>query len=204
MAVCWWIKIGWLCLCIPSICTPLFAVNQWISFSGVYPVVNTAADKTTDAIYYRKHSTNSVIGAFTYGVQATNSVYTGIRYEYWASDRKYDLGQDSYNHRLNYQTAGLEVGYSFFHPRVWWAVVGGAHYPIKASSSGFVGSTVIQYQARTMLGIRTSKTIWILLETGWRWANLGTLTDGSSSYVEGNGSMDLSGALVSFGILFNL
>ena len=54
-----------------------------------------------------------------------------------------------------------------------------------------------------MLEIRVARSLWILLETGWRWANLGMLSDGDALYIDGGGDFDLSGALVSFGVAFH-
>lgn len=179
------------------------AFSQHIHLAATYPVITTLADEAANATYYRKHNTTSVIGVVGYGFELSRRVFTDIRYEYWVSDRKYDIGNDTYNHRLSYQTLGIDLGYSFSHPRVWWALTLGAHYPIIVKSGNFTGVRKIQYQARASLAIRVKGSTWLHFECGRRFANLGQLSDGATPYVDDAAAFDLSGPFVSFGIAFH-
>jgi hypothetical protein len=45
--------------------------------------------------------------------------------------------------------------------------------------------------------------MWWVFEAGMRWANLGNLTDGATSYVENTGALDLSGIFLGTAIAFH-
>lgn len=181
---------------------PAFAFAAQIHLAVAYPVINTQADSNPDAVYYRRHSTTSIIGAVGYGFQLSEA-FVDVRYEYWISDRKFDLNSETYSHRLNYQTVGFDIGYSFGHQRVWWAFTLGVHYPIVASSGTFTASREFQYQMRAMLAIRVAGKTWLHLEGGQRLANLGVFADGVTPYVFNGAAFDLSGPFLSLGTAFH-
>lgn len=193
------------CLIVALFLTLPAVADHWINLTVAYPLISTPADSLTGATYYRKHATSSTIASISYGFEATRAIYLGLRYEYWISDRKYDdAAGTSFNDKLIYQTLGGEIGYHGGNPRVFWAGLLGVHYPIAASSGSYSGTKKIAYQFRGLTSIRLARPLWLVFETGYRLANLGAFSDGTSSYCEGAASFDLSGLFLSFGIAFQL
>ncbi len=168
-------------------------------FSSDFHVTNSKADQVTDAVYDHKF-TNPYTLNVGMGVTLFSHIYIGARYEYWIGQRQLTLNGVGQTDTLKVQNLGGEIGWVTGNPRVFWILMASAYYPLEQSVEVRRGTTQIYstlptrlgYSGRLNLGIKLNNTFAILLEGGYRMADLGQPQSNSQNYLN-NGEFNLSG-----------
>lgn len=171
--------------------------------SGNYLFAKSAADTVAGASYTENFS-RPLVGGGGVGLLLWKAIYVGARYEYWFGRRTFSLSGTTQIDELNYQTLGAELGYYVSNPRVFWLLMAGVHYPVLlkviTSVGAFTSSQApLAFIGRLTMGIRFSKYHSLLIEGGYRSANLKELTAGSRSYLSGS-NFDLSSPFIGIGL----
>lgn len=176
-------------------------------FSGDMMAVSTVADQVEGAQYSRQYVNPGVVSA-AIGVQPFSSLYLGLRFENWIAGRTFTVNGATQTDSLAYQTFGLEAGYAAASPRLLYLATVAAVYPLQNKVTSTVGSTTdvytpgaprLAYDARMALAVRMTPILSVIIEVGYRFANLGPLNSGSFPYL-GTQSLDLSGPFAGVGL----
>lgn len=195
--------------------TPAFAKSkslkdqsQYVYFGGTFQFTDSAADDVAGASYTKK-MTNPVVLVGGLGFRLFNFLFLGARYEHWIAGRGFTVGGVAQNDTLKYQSIGGELGIYRGNPRFFWIVSAGWFHPITLSVESTRGSTSstyihepkpVGYQARLTMGVKLNSLMSFRLEGGYRHANFGDMSSGSTSLLQGGEKLDLSGPFVGVGL----
>lgn len=184
-----------------------FVQPALLQLGAAYHFSHSLPDNESGATYDKKFTTGYVANVRA-GTVLSPGVYIGGSVGQWNASRKLTLLGVERSDVLNYQTIGLEVGaYVENNPRVFFMVVGGAHYPLKCEVSSTTGGTSQVFtnadirwalELRGVVGVKIVSRLSLMLDVGYQWANLRYLVSGTTPYITGGDQFNLSG--MKFGV----
>lgn len=174
---------------------------------GSYAITlaDSESDKVSGAIYQKKMTTPQV-GSLGVGMSPLNSIWVGLRYDYWFAKRQMTLGGVDQEDSLKLQLLGPELGYIRGNPRVAYLFAFGAMVPIQQSiasnpNGNFTSDKKdLSYQARAAIQLRLDSHFAVHFECGYRLIKIRELNNSGTSFVPGNKDVDLSGPFVGAGL----
>jgi len=181
----------------------VFIQPALIQLGAAYHYSNSLPDNVAGATYEKKF-VNGFVGNLRVGSVLSPGVYIGGVAGQWQASRKLTLSGVEQSDSLSYRTLGLEVG-AFLenNPRVFFMLVGGAHYPLTAeitSTTAGVAQTFTNadtrwaLELRAVVGIKLASRFSLMLDCGYQWANLRYFNSGTTPYIAGGDQFNLSGA----------
>jgi len=180
---------------------------KWLlQISGDLHYSMSDADIVPNVNYTQQFALGGV-GSVAIGRMIGKYIYLGGRYEYWYAQRDISGSGGTEKNRFEYQTAAVEAGYRGGNARAYWLLTAGLAYPVQlavSSSSGIPYLTSEKpwgYEGRITVGLRLNSFFNVLFTAGYRFANLGILSNAAfGSLVPNDGDFNMSGPFGGVGI----
>lgn len=168
---------------------------------------NSKADSIAGAEFSQKYThSQTLTGGFS--ILVWDKLILGIRYSHWLAGQKYSSLGNPVEDSLVLHEVGGNVGFQFGNPRIRYRLMAGVAYPlglkvVQTSSSvrNFIpdeNSLLLDSRFQIILKLYTGVSL--LVEAGYRWADLGVLKSEGTEYLNPSARFDLSGPFIGTGI----
>lgn len=177
---------------------PVFSMG----IDNVY--TNSAADSVAGVTYAETYANSRVISG-SLGGRLWSWLYVALRYEYWWTRRRFTVGASEQTDTLNFQTMGLEMGYTWGNPRVLYRLTATVSSPLSLEVQSTAGSYAtglhpVTGALRGAVAIRLAGPLHLELGGGYRIVNLGDLRDAQNQSYLATPSFNLSGLFLGLAI----
>jgi len=183
-----------------------FSSRKFLFYSsGDIGLASPESDSVSGAVYTKKMRI-PLVACAGFGVTLWSRLWLGARYEFWWAQREFETGGSQSLETLRLQTLGPEVGWVRGNPRVTYLFVAGGQYPLQQKVDSTIAnsynssSSHWNYFVRSSMELRFNSRIALHLEGGYRWVKIKGLQNGVTSFVQGNGDLNLSGPFVGLGL----
>ncbi|NBT57672.1 hypothetical protein EBT16_02695 [bacterium] len=168
---------------------------------------DSKADAVAGADYSKKY-THLQVGVGGFSVLLWERVVVGLQYTYWLAEQQYAVSGNTVQDSLVLHEVGARLGYQLGNPRIRYRLIAGMGYPFglkvvqkSSSSKDFLPDSVPWvFDGRLQIFLKLNTTLSLLVEGGYRWANLGTFKSDGVEYLPSTGQFDLSGPFIGTGI----